>query len=214
MRSPQNKVLIFTLASISILLLFSIFAWFHYLVQNDYVVECFSSLLVDEGSSLTSHTVDLPINTTYSCQNICGPLARCSITGEQCTSDIDCKGCQPILNIENQKVTKPAYGDNDAGKLLSPTSSAYSALTTDIGTQARIYDWNVFKKAPNYNKGKDTWTEKYNAGMTLFNQRYEPSKLQFLPFYPSRYTLSGEFHDVGPVSSNDYLSIRPYHITN
>ena len=48
-----------------------------------------------QRSQAYSHTVDLPINTTFSCENMCGPTAVCSITGEQCTSDIDCHGCLP-----------------------------------------------------------------------------------------------------------------------
>jgi hypothetical protein len=34
-----------------------------------------------------NYTVDLPINTTASCSNFCGPQSTCAITGEQCSSD-------------------------------------------------------------------------------------------------------------------------------
>ena len=54
-----------------------------------------------EENSTTSHTVNLPINTTFSCKNVCGSLNRCLITGEQCSSDIDCYGCQPKKTITN-----------------------------------------------------------------------------------------------------------------
>ena len=47
----------------------------------------------DLNSPLYSHTVNLPINDPISCNNFCGPNAQCLITREQCTSDIDCKGC-------------------------------------------------------------------------------------------------------------------------
>ena len=47
----------------------------------------------DLNSPLYSHTVNLPINDPISCSNFCGPNAQCLITREQCTSDIDCKGC-------------------------------------------------------------------------------------------------------------------------
>jgi len=56
------------------------------------ILNCFS---LKEGYNNYSDNVDLPINTKYSCKNMCGPHATCSLTGEQCTSDIDCYGCQP-----------------------------------------------------------------------------------------------------------------------
>jgi hypothetical protein len=55
----------------------------------------YKSYYTDLGLPGTSHTVNLPINTTYECENKCMPPARCSITGQQCSSDIDCCGCNP-----------------------------------------------------------------------------------------------------------------------
>lgn len=58
-------------------------------------IENYASYYTDLGLPGTSHTVNLPINTTYECENKCMPPARCSITGQQCSSDIDCCGCNP-----------------------------------------------------------------------------------------------------------------------
>lgn len=69
------------------ILLIVIFNMIDYLVKENYIVECFES-------QKTSHTVDLPLNTSYTCQNFCGPTARCAITGHQCSIDAACPGCQ------------------------------------------------------------------------------------------------------------------------
>ena len=55
----------------------------------------YRSYYTDLGLPGTNHTVNLPINTTFECENKCMPPARCSITGQQCSSDIDCCGCNP-----------------------------------------------------------------------------------------------------------------------
>lgn len=47
-------------------------------------------------SPLLSHNVSMPIVDPYSCSNFCGPQARCAITNTQCTSDVDCYGCERI----------------------------------------------------------------------------------------------------------------------
>ena len=86
----------FVLLGISLLLIVAIYYWIGYLVKNNYIQECFQSNQTMMGPEY-SHSVDLPLTTTYSCKNFCGPPARCSITGQQCTSDIDCPGCQPYV---------------------------------------------------------------------------------------------------------------------
>ena len=115
---------------ISVFMFMGIIKWGNYLIKTKQCkgifkegFDMYAQPTIDLGTPETSHTVNLPINTTFSCKNMCGPLARCSKTGEQCTSDVDCYGCQP-------KVYEPAYdtkavgGQNDAGKLtdgVTPT---------------------------------------------------------------------------------------------
>jgi hypothetical protein len=162
---------------------------------------------LDLGMPDTSHTVNLPINTTFSCENMCGPLARCSKTGEQCTSDVDCYGCQP-------KVYDPAYtkkdigGQNDAGKLTSGITPRYSVLTTDIGTQAKLYGKGENLMPMQYFKGVNEWRKSFDTGMELYNKKFNPNiqVLPFLPKYPPRPSLSGEFVDDGPLAANAFLS--------
>jgi len=199
-----------------ILLIVAVIKYGDYLIKNGYIVECFTSLtpnhrstsiLEDTGSPDTNHNVPQPINTTFSCKNMCGPLARCSITGEQCTSDVDCFGCVPKMK------TIPNYGrnvggQNDAGKLTGGVTPTYSTLTTDIGTQAALVEpGDELTRAPQYNQGVDLWRARFDNGYKLFNERYKPPKdLIYEPVYQPRFTLSGEFTSDGPLASNAYLS--------
>ena len=120
-----------------------IYNWIDYLVRNKYITECFGNMPV-EGSNMT-HTVSLPLTTTYSCKNMCGPTGRCSITGEQCMADIDCVGCQPYsppLSKEGGSIS----GDDDAGKLTFGMTPQYSSLTAGYGTKEKIITDNETKR--------------------------------------------------------------------
>ena len=164
----------------------------------------------DTNTPLTSHTVDLPINTTYQCQNFCGPNSQCSITREQCTSDVDCYGCQPILLNANNVSTKDVDGENDAGKLTYNQNPQYSQLTTDIGTNATIYNKKL-ALVPKPYYGVDYWMKSANVGMQLFKNKenymfkLDPSKSNNMPKYPVRESPTGLFEDYGPLPANAYL---------
>jgi len=206
---------------ISIILFVIIINYGDYLVKKNYIRECF----VDNSNSNSnncdifnyntiisvddqySSSVDMPINTTYSCKNFCGPQARCSLTGQQCTSDIDCYGCKNTKSKKGKVRTgKEILGWNEAGKLTNSFTPRYSVLTTDIGSKAKLYNEKNIKP-PEYFKGVDQWKDSFNTGNELYDKRYNPSigTLPFLPSYPTRYTLSGEFVDNGPLASNAYL---------
>ena len=212
-----NKNLFNLLLLIICVLMFTgIIAWGNYLIKtkqscccNKYSKEGFDMYaqpIRDIGSPETSHTVNLPINTTYSCQNMCGPMARCSITGEQCTSDVDCYGCQPKVEI-SKYADKNVGGQNDAGKLTTSYTPRYSVLTTDIGTQAKLYGKGENLDPPSYFKGVNQWQYSFDTGLELYNKKFNPNIeiLPFLPKYPKRKTLSGEFNDDGPLAANAFL---------
>jgi len=193
------------MAVISFILLVSIFKWVDFLTENKYVMECFTSGPIQEQSgSATSHTVNLPLTTTYSCQNFCGPTARCSVTGQQCSADIDCPGCQPYTPPLKQ-ASGCVPGDNDAGKLTWGVTPRYSPLTSGYGTQETVITSNLYSKPSMANFGVNTWLAEFNEEQQLFNQRYKPSNLQYMPDYPERYSLTGEFIEDGPFASNSYL---------
>jgi hypothetical protein len=212
MKLIKNKYATIILALISTILLIGIFNYINYLVKNRYYVECFDSniaLYKDTGSPSTTHTVDLPLNTTYSCKNFCAPAtARCAITGQQCMADIDCCGCNPGGPDINQNSTANVPGENDAGKLTWGVTPTYSTLTTDIGTQAKLFTSNKEKlDAPlQANFGVNTWSTAFNNGQQLFDKRYRPAGLKNMPNYDKRYSATGKFKDDGPLASNAYLS--------
>jgi hypothetical protein len=198
---------IFFFAIISFILVVSIFKWIDYLASNKYVIECFTSGTVsEEAGGLTSHTVDLPLTTTYSCQNFCGPTARCSITGQQCFADIDCPGCQPYSPpLKREDASGCIPGDNDAGKLTWGVTPRYSPLTSGYGTHEAVITSNMYSRPAMPNFGVNTWLSEFNEEDALFNKRYKPYGLTYMPNYPERYSLTGEFIEDGPFPSNATL---------
>ena len=193
------------LAIFTIILLFFIFYWIDVLSNNGYIIlklkEGFVNVIRE--SKDTSHTVNLPINTNYTCQNFCGPTARCSITGQQCAADIDCPGCMPYTNAKNE-LTPNVPGNNDAGKLTTGVTPTYSPLTSTYQSFKRVGDDN--EKPAQANFGVNTWTSKFDMGAKFFNQRYKPHGLQFMPTYPDTYTTTGQFKTDGPLAANSTLS--------
>ena len=177
-----------------IILLFIIFYWIHFLSKNKYITECFTSGY--------SSSVDLPLNTKYSCNNFCGPNARCSITGQQCMADIDCPGCQPHTPPLPKYNSNNIIGDNDAGKLTIGITPQYSPLTSGYGTNERIITNDLYSKPSMASFGVNTWITEFQEEKKLFDKRYKPKELQYMPNYPSKYTLSGILTEDGPLPSN------------
>jgi hypothetical protein len=215
------------LAIVALLLLFAIFGWVHYLIVHNIIStrEPFESTLKDTGSPETSHNVDLPLNTTYSCSNMCGPLSRCAITGEQCTSDVDCYGCvknddesegfaglEGFEGLKGKDVDIDVVGQNHSGKLTSAVPS-YSTLTSDIGSKSRFYNNGLdkFSPVPQANFGENMWKPISDIGLDLYKKSRDwekdayPEKFQFLPKYPSRATTTGLFSNDEPLAANDFL---------
>ncbi len=210
-----SNIDLFFITAISILLLIGLFKWSNYLIKNGYinkfVVENFIPYLVDSNTPLTSHTVNLPLNTKSSCKNFCGPKAQCSITREQCTSDVDCYGCQPKPKPIAPILFAEIRGQNDAGKLTYNQNPQYSSLTTDIGTQASLYGKKL-AKVPQAYFGVNTWEKAFNVGQqkyidkNIYEYSGEPSRFVNIPTYPIRESTTGLFKDDGPLASNAYIS--------
>ena len=192
---------------VALILLIIVFTMIHYLAVEKYIVNQ-QDLLKENftnNSSQTSHTVDLPLNTSYSCQNFCGPNARCAISGQQCFTDIDCPGCQPKPS-KSQSQSSPNEtipGANDAGKLTVGVTPTYSPLTSGYGTKERIVTTDLYDNKPlQANFGVNNWKDSYNETQDLFNKRYKPNNLEFMPNYPPMYSITGEFIGDGPLPSN------------
>lgn len=209
MELSKKQYNILFLIVISFLLFILIFKWIDYLTNENYIFdprfESFTDQVTQEKyDGSTSHTVNLPLTTSYSCKNFCGPTSRCSITGQQCFTDIDCPGCQPYVP-PLKKADNCVPGDNDAGKLTLGVTPQYSSLTSGYGTQETIITPNMYSKPDQPNFGVDVWMGKFNEENKLFDKRYKPSGLQFMPNYPEKYTLSGDFIDDGPYAANAYI---------
>lgn len=102
-----------------------------------------NSYLESFKSTIGNHefNVDIPLNNSSNCNNICGPLARCNISGEQCLKDADCSGCSNKLSGEGININDTMY---PTGNSNIPTS---------------------------YNKGFNTWSESYNVGNEIYQKR-------------------------------------------
>lgn len=191
---------------LSFVLLILIYNWIRYLTDNKYIVECFTNTQYNSPSiTQYSHTVDLPLTTTFSCKNFCSPTSRCAITGQQCLSDIDCPGCQASIPSVKPSEQKCAYANDDAGKLTFTATPQYSPLTTGYGTKSAIISKDVFSKPAEANFGTDVWSSGYKQSLTLFNKRYKPPATKYTPDYPPVYSLSGYFKEEGPLPANAYL---------
>jgi hypothetical protein len=204
MKFLKEQYFTIIIAIISLTLLYLIFKMIHYLVVQKYIIECFSNN--QEINESTSHSVDLPITTTYSCQNFCSPTAKCAITGGQCLADIDCQGCQPGTPSKNNffpfENKTGIQGNDSAGKLTPGITPQYSSLTAGYGTKEKIITNNMYDKPLQANFGINTWSKSFNEGNILFNERYKPDQLQFMPNYPPMYSITGEFMNDGPLPSN------------
>lgn len=171
----------------AIALLYLEFWVINYFVKNGYITECF--------------TVNMPINTTYSCKNFCGPNGKCAITGVQCLADTDCSGCQTDEN--NPKPPKRNFipGNNSDGKLTFNMTPQYSTLTSGYGTQKTIISKNI--KPVQANFGTNNWRDSFNKIQSLFDNRYKiQQNTLYLPNYPARYTITGEFVTNDPLPAN------------
>ena len=197
--AKQSIIVVYAL--ICIALFIGIMYWTNRLFVNNYIKETFT-----DGKT---HTVDLPLTTIVSCENMCGPAGRCSITGTQCLSDIDCYGCQPNTSpdLSNTFLNQnTVYGYSASGKAsyLSPT---YSPLIHDTGTKAKPLNDELYSNPPKYNWGVDVWTSKSNQMREIHDLTYRPPlTTMFLPLYPSRPSITGEFRYRGPFASNATLS--------
>jgi hypothetical protein len=50
---------------------------------------------------LHSNTIDMSAFSKYTCSNWCGPKSECLLSREQCSSDVDCKGCEDLTALNN-----------------------------------------------------------------------------------------------------------------
>jgi hypothetical protein len=207
MKFPKNiKYIVVTLI---------IFILFYLYINRNFLKEGFDPnalLTYDSNSPKYSHNVDV-VNNKYSCSNFCGPKSQCAITREQCTSDVDCYGCQPPITEPPKYLTttevKPL---NDAGKLTWNQTPQYSSLTSDIGTRASyVKPGSLNQEIVRPYEGYDWWTKSFNYGLSLADKKLvyeyspEPEDYRTIPVYPITRSATGLFYDTGPTASNANL---------
>jgi hypothetical protein len=131
-------------------------------------------------------------------------MARCSQTGDQCVRDSDCPRCPPPIPANSNRVSEReevssefVTGDDDAGKSVGMMPKR-SILTQKYPNDATLFEIKNPIKLGSL-LGLNTWENKFNDGMNYYRKRYiDPSRVTYLP----RYTLSGEFLDIGPFPAN------------
>ena len=172
----------------------------------------------DLNSPQYSHSVNLPINDPVSCKNFCGPNAKCLLTKEQCTSDIDCQGCNPGPTKQTACQTKDVKPYDGAGKGLQ-----HSPLTTGYNNQninfAQIYPDSKDAQIKRPYEGSDQWTDSFNKGLELYNKKRsiadkynsgsdtnpDTNMTSFETKYPTTVSATGLFYETTPPASNSSL---------
>ena len=203
MKKQTNTTIVYVLITITMFL--ALMMLIDNLFDYNYIKECFDTN--------TTHDVDLPINTKYSCENMSGPPGRCSLTGTQCLSDIDCYGCQPNTSPDLSNTflnkNKKIIGYDGAGK-QSYLAPMYSPLTHDPVYNSKVMTSDPYAMTPTTYTGFDTWTAKAADMREIYDFTYLPSEdTPYLSTYPLRYSATGQFKYTGPYASN--ASLRPYY---
>jgi len=156
----------------------------------------------DLGLPDTTHNVDLPLTTTYECENKCMPPNRCSITGEQCSSDIDCCGCQPYTPKEIAFIENKNKKADD--KIVGSEEGFENAAQIGEYSAPPAYFQGVDMWSPAFNEGSRLFVKKHAAEFQENRYRYVQGDMNFLLKFPERRTLSGQFIEDGAYAITDY----------
>jgi len=170
--------------------------------------------VINSNDVIYSRTVNLPINDPISCNNFCGPQAQCAITREQCTSDIDCQGCKPMLKSKE-------VSSYDASGKLGQQGLQYSPLTTGFNNNnadfAELYPGAKDAQLKMPYQGLDLWTKSFNEGLNLYNKTRESADkynegssnatplIYYQPKYQTTVSATGQFYETTPPASNSTL---------
>lgn len=137
------------------------------------------------GNLQYSQTVDLPINFPFSCKNFCGPNKKCSITGEQCSADYDCTGCQ--IDTKQKLPVEPSYRELDAN--FNQMDSVF------VGSKNNL-------PISQYSGNQDAeWKKTVNEAIKLYNRKEEYNnplsdfEKKILISYPTTVSITGEFYE-------------------
>jgi hypothetical protein len=135
-------------------------------------------------SSEYSKTVDLPLTFPFSCKNFCGPGNTCAITGEQCSDDYDCSGCENVPKLKPPKVD-PYY------KELSPNNEQMDYVY--VGSKNNL--------TPLYYTGGNEWIKSFNEGIKIYNRKelfnnpLDDFEKKIVSNYPMSVSATGQYYE-------------------
>ena len=147
--------------------------------------------IFENFSEENSRTVDLPLTFPFSCKNFCGPNNVCAITGEQCTSDYDCTGCENIPKRKPPNV-EPYYRELSSNNVIM--DSVY------VGSNNNL--------VPSYYSGDNKWIKSFNEQIKMYNEKetYNNPLTDFeqkmISVYPSNVSMTGQYYETTAPSYN------------
>lgn len=169
----KNNIFLFLLGLIIIYYIFT-----YFMLTN---IEGYQSTYSNEYSK----TVDLPITFPFSCRNFCGPGNTCAITGEQCSNDYDCTGCENIPKNKPPKV-EPYY------KELSINNEQMDYVYT--GSKNNLTPGSSLMT-------DDDWIKSFNKGIELYNRKelfnnpLNEFEKKIVPVYPTTISATGQYYE-------------------
>lgn len=175
-----------------IYIFFIIFLYYYFTKLKPSIFEGYETNYFNEANEY-SKTVDLPLTFPFSCKNFCGPKNTCAITGEQCSNDYDCTGCENMNKLKPPKVD-PYYLE------LSPNNK-FNMDSVYVGSKNNL--------TPQYYSQTDNkWIKTFNEAIKMYNERqlyntpindFE-KKIQI--YYPQTVSSTGQFYSTTPPPYN------------
>lgn len=151
-----------------------------------YIISRFMIMNIEGYDNIDKYlkTVDLPITFPFSCKNFCGPGNRCVITGEQCSNDYDCSGCENIPKMKPPKV-----------------DPYYRELSSRNEQMGDVYVGSKNNLPPLYYSGGNDWINIFNKGMEIYNRKVsynEPLddfEQSVVSIHPPNITMTGQYYE-------------------
>ena len=179
----KNNIFLYLLGLIIIYCIFTCF-----MLTN---VEGYQSTYYNESDEY-SKTIDLPITFPFSCKNFCGPGNTCAITGEQCSNDYDCSGCENIPKLKPPKV-EPYY--KELSQNNDQMDYVYSGSKNNLTPGSSLMTGNDWIKS--FNKGIELYNRK-----ELFNNPLDEFEKKIVPVYPKTTSITGQYYETTPPAYN------------
>ena len=186
-----------TSSLIVVFLLVILFQWSKFLSTHHYVQECFENININN--------VNMPFQNNVTCHNPCTSMSSCLLTGEQCQTDSDCKGCmQPQHNQKQSPTLDTTNYTVGVGIGIGEKKTKHQKYNESMSSIDANMFYPEFTKPPEYSLGTNEWKSPFDTSYMLYDKRFKPSSSRFHDMlkYPEKYTLSGEFKEGGALPYN------------